>query len=296
MTSKAIFSTEPHKGWLPWGLLTPFLCIAFVIASVLGTAPWMEAQGFQTPKGDPIGLMGLYAFLVIPFGLNGLMIVVWVLLVERRPLSTIGLTGGRSPIALISGALIGVAMILALVAAIGLAGGYTPAALAPAWASPAALAGIGLMLLAFVVQAGVEEIMFRGWMLSAVTRKLGLPIGVLLTSLVFTFLHWSPHQPWVIIMSSFLFSIFACAWAIRAGNIWGVIGWHAAWNWLLGTGFELPVTGIEIDLPALLVQLVPQGPAILTGGAEGPEGSWICNALFAAGIAVLLLWRRRSRT
>lgn len=294
MAQKTIFSPEPHKGWLPWGLLSPFLCIAFVIASVLATAPFMEQSGFQTPHGDPIGLTGLYWFLLYPFAVNGLMIVAWVLLVERRPLATIGLAGPAPMKQLLQGVLIGTATILLVVAAIALAGGYTVVGAGPALSSPDALAGIGILLLCFIVQAGVEEIMFRGWLLSVVTRKFGLPAAVVVTSLLFTFLHWSPNQHWLIMMSSFLFSAFACAWAVRAGNIWGVMGWHAGWNWLLGIGFDLPVTGLTIDLPALLVRLVPQGPDSLTGGAQGPEGSYLCSLFFLIGTAIILLRSRRG--
>ena len=292
MTSKTLFSAEPHRGWLPWGALAPFLCIAFVVASLLGTSPWMESLGLQTAEGDPIGLTGLYVFLLIPFALNGLLILVWVWLVERRPLSTIGLTGPAPVKTLFRGVLIGTATILIVVAAVGLAGGYEIAGVGPALASPAALGSMALLLVCFIVQAGVEELMFRGWLLSVVTRKWGLPAAVVVTSLVFTFLHWSPGQHWLPMLSSFLFSAFACAWAVRAGNIWGVMGWHAGWNWLLSIGFELPVTGIVVDLPALLVRLVPQGPDSLTGGAQGPEGSWLCSLFFLIGIAVLMRPRK----
>lgn len=291
MTSKTLYSPEPHKGWLPWGLFAPFLCIFFVALCVLVPDPLMERFGWQDARGEPIGLTGFYAFLTFPFALNGLLILAWVRLVERRSLASIGLTAPPAK-SYPAGVLVGVAMILGLVALIGVAGGYQPGAVGPAFASPAALAGIGLMLLCFVIQAGVEEIIFRGWLLSAITRKLGLAAAMVLVSLVFTFLHYSPHQHWLVMLSSFLFSAFACAWAIRAGNIWGVMGWHAAWNWLLGTGFDLPVTGFQVALPALLVKLVPQGTVALTGGAEGPEGSWLCSLFFAAGIAVLWLWRR----
>lgn len=51
------------------------------------------------------------------------------------------------------------------------------------------------------------------------------------------------------------------------------MGWHIGWNWLLSIGFELPVTGFVIDLPALIVRLIPQGSDRLTGGDVGPEGS-----------------------
>jgi len=293
MTTKILFSAEPHKGWLPWGLLAPFLCIFFVALCALGPSPLMEQLGWIDAKGDPVGLTGWYGFLVIPFGLNGLLILAWVLLVERRPLATIGLGGPERLKPMLQGVLVGAATILAVVFAIGLAGGYSPGAVAPALASSGALTGIGLLLLSFIVQAGVEEIIFRGWLLSVITRKLGLPVAVVLVSLVFTFLHYSPHQEARVMLSSFLFSAFACAWAIRAGNIWGVMGWHAGWNWLLGTGFELPVTGFQLGLPALLVKLTPQGSVFLTGGDQGPEGSWLCSAFFAVGIAVLWLWRRK---
>ena len=292
MTSKTLFSPEPHKGWLPWGLFAPFLCIFFVALCALGPEPLLERYGWVDAHGDPIGLNGFYAFLVIPFALNGLLILAWVKLVERRPLATIGLTGPAPVKTLLGGVLVGAATILLVVIAIGVAGGYQVGDLALALASSAALTGIGLVLLSFIVQAGVEEIIFRGWLLSAITRKLGLPAAVVLVSLVFTFLHYSRHQHWLIMLSSFLFSAFACAWAIRSGNIWGVMGWHAGWNWLLGTGFDLPVTGLQLGLPALLVKLTPQGPDSLTGGAQGPEGSWLCSLFFAAGIVVLWLWRR----
>ena len=73
------------------------------------------------------------------------------------------------------------------------------------------------------------------------------------------------------------------------------MGWHAGWNWLLAVGFEVPVTGLDVHLPALLVKLTPIGPDALTGGAEGPEGSFLCS-LFFAGASALLLWSpRRSR-
>lgn len=294
MIRKTLYSPAPHKGWLPWGLLAPFLCIFFVALCVLVPDPFMERYGWQDARGEPIGLTGLYAFLTIPFAINGLLILAWVKLVERRPLATIGLTGLAPVKTLLAGLLVGVATILSVVVAIGLAGGYQIGAIAPALGSPVALTGVGLLLLCFILQAGVEEIIFRGWLLSAITRKLGLPAGVVLVSLVFTFLHYSPHQHWLIMLSSFLFSAFACAWAIRTGNIWGVMGWHAAWNWLLGTGFDLPVTGLRTDLPALLVKLVPQGSVALTGGAQGPEGSWLCSVFFVVGIVALWLWPRKA--
>lgn len=292
MTSKTLFSTAPHKGWLPWGFLAPILCIAFVIASVLIPSPWLTSLGLEDAEGGPIGLNGMYAYLVVAFALNGLMVLAWIWLVERRPLSTVGLTGPAPLRTLFRGLLIGCVTISAVVASIGFAGGYQVGEFGPALSSPTALGSIALLLICFAVQAGVEEFMFRGWLMSVVTRKWGQLAAVVATTLVFNFLHWSPGQAWQDMLSIALFSVFACLWAIRAGNIWGVMGWHIGWNWLLSIGFGLPVTGFVVDLPALLVRLIPQGPDSLTGGAQGPEGSWICSLFFVIGILVLLRPRK----
>jgi len=289
---KEIFSDEPAKGWLPWGLLAPFLTIAFVLIPVLATDAPMAALGLVDERGHPIGTNGLIAFLLPPFALTGLLVLAWVRWVERRPLATIGLTGTRPVRTFLLGLAIGAATIAIVVAANWLAGGFTAAELAPAFLSPAALGGIAILLIAFAVQASVEELLFRGWLLSLVARKFGLAAAVALSSITFAFLHFSPSQPWLMTANMLLFAAFACCWALRAGNIWGVMGWHVGWNWLLATGFELPVTGLDAGLPALLVRLDPNGPTWLTGGAQGPEGSILCTLFFLAGIALL---RRRRR-
>jgi hypothetical protein len=55
----------------------------------------------------------------------------------------------------------------------------------------------------------------------------------------------------------------------------------------------LPLTGIDVGIPALLVDLEPSGPTWLTGGAEGPEGSVLCLAVFSVATAWLLFAPRR---
>jgi len=286
------YSDEPARGWLPWAALAPFLTIVFVLIPVLATEAPMEAMGLVDARGYPIGTRGLIAFLLPPFALTGLLVLGWVRFVERRPLTTIGLTRPGAARSFPLGLAIGAATIFAVVAASWIAGALDAAGYAPAFASPAALGNIAFLLLAFAVQSSVEEILFRGWLFSLVSRKFNVMTGVALTSIVFAFLHFGPGQPWLVTLNVILFSVFACCWALKSGNIWGVMGWHAGWNWLLATGFELPVTGLDAQLPALLVKLVPTGPAYLTGGAQGPEGSVFCTLFFLAGIAFFA--RRRA--
>ncbi len=289
----ALYSPEPARGWLPWGPLAPLLCL--VIVALPAIAAWkIEHQlGLVSAKGDPLGFGGLCSLLFLEFGVTGALLFAWVRFVERRPLSTIGLVPGRALRTFLSGQAVGLATSAGLVAAIWLGGGYAAGGPFLAWSSLAALAKIGVLWWGFAVQSSVEEILFRGWLMSAVARKLNVSWAVVLTSLVFMLLHYGPGQHWSLMLGTFLFSLFACAWALRAGNIWGVMGWHAAWNWLLAVGFEVPITGLDVDVPALLVKLSPVGSDVLTGGGEGPEGSFLCT-LFLAVASAWLFTRRRT--
>jgi uncharacterized protein len=294
MKPTAIYSPEPAKGWLPWGALAPFLCVLIVALPVIGLSGVEQHFQLVDARGNPMGFPGLCSFLLVEFSATGLVLLAWVRLVERRSLATIGLVGGKRARTFGTGLAIGVATSFAIVAAIWLAGGYSAAGFAKAFAAPGALLKIGFLLICFAVQSSVEEILFRGWLLSAVARKLGGGFGVALTSLVFMLLHYGPGQHWSVMLGTFLFSLFACAWVLKTGNIWGVMGWHTGWNWLLAVGFEVPITGLDAHLPALLVKLIPIGPGSLTGGAQGPEGSFFCSLFFAVASAILL-WQKLQK-
>lgn len=293
MPPRALYTSETPKGWLPWGALAPFLCIILLVLSSLPMELLLERFHLMDPKGGPVGALGLFAFLTLPFGMTGLVCLGWTRFIEGRSAESIGLLKANRTRLFIQGHLVGLITLSLVVLAIGISGGYGIGGLGPALASPLALAKIGLLLLGFALQSSVEELLFRGWLLSLLARKFNVAMGVLLTSLVFTFLHFSLRQHWATTLSSFLFSVFTCVWALRSGHIWGVMGWHAGWNWLLAVGFELPVTGLDAGLPALLVKLNPRGAVHLTGGSQGPEGSLWCSLFFLAAIA-FLRWRPRK--
>ncbi len=288
MRTKSLYSSEPAEGWLPWGALGPFLLILFVAIPAIIGSKVLKHFDLIDAKWQPIGMVGLVLFLVVEFAATGLLVVAWVRLVERRSLASIGLTrpGGGAPF--LRGLAVGVATSLLVVAMIWIAGGYEAQGSAKAFASPTALMNIAILLLCFIVQAGVEEIIFRGWLMSLLARKFNVIIAVVGTCVVFAALHFGRQTPWNDVVLSILFSLFACLWALKAGNLWGVMGWHAGWNWLLAVGFEVPVTGLDTKMPALLVKLVPQGSHLLNGGTQGPEGSVLCGLFFVIAIAWLL--------
>lgn len=291
---QAIFSPEPHRGWLPRAWLAPIICIVLVAISSIPIDLGLEWLGLVDAKGNPFSVFGFCVLLLAPFAAMGVAVLAWLRFVERRSLATVGFIGARRLRTFAAGMATGIGMVAVAVTAIWLAGGYVSHAVLPAFASPASLFWILLLLLCFVVQTGVEEFIFRGWLLSTATRRWNLTAGFIASSSAFTFLHFSPHQPFRETVMAFIFGLFACAWAWRAGSLWGVMGWHAGWNWFTGVGFAVPITGFDLHLPALVVQLTPSGPAYLTGGPAGPESSVLTIGLLALATLLLLFWRRRS--
>ncbi|HWA90512.1 MAG TPA: type II CAAX endopeptidase family protein [Rhizomicrobium sp.] len=296
MTPRTLYASDAAKGWMPWGLLVPFLAIAFVVLSMAGPEIALRKAGLLGADDNPNGLAGFAAFLFIPFALLGLVVLAWVRFVERRPLGAIGLAPPRRLRKFLLGHLSGVAMASAITAGICLAGGFRIGAVMPALQSPAALAGIAVLLLGFALQSSVEELLFRGWMLSAISERLGLAAATLLSSAVFVLLHFERGAAPLVYVNTALFALFACAWAIRRGHVLDVMGWHAGWNWILAVGFGSRVTGLDAHLPALFVQTAIAGPEYLTGGAQGPEGSVVCTLALVAGIAWFAARRAASNS
>ena len=290
-----IFSDETPKGWIPPSIAAPFICICLVAISMTPSDLGLSYLGLTDAKGSPRGPLG-FCLLLASFIAMGLAVFGWVRWVEKRSLTSVGLRGEQRLKKFLIGLAVGIAMMGAIVTAIALSGGYSVADLAPAFASPAALGWIALLLICFVVQASVEEFVFRGWLFSTIMRRWNITAAFILSSAAFTFLHFSPRTSLLMLVMTFVYSIFACAWVRRSTTIWGVMGCHTGWDWFGGTGFDVPITGLESDLPALVVKLVPVGPAYLNGAGEGPEGSIFTFALLtAASLSLLLLTSRRGR-
>jgi uncharacterized protein len=285
-----LYPAEPARGWIPWGALAPFLALAFVIATALA-GDWL-ISGFvnMSPEGSPLDPAALVAFTLVPFGLLLLALLAWVRFVERRSLASIGVRGDRKVREFLFGHAAGLAGLFGVVVVIWMVGGLQLVAVAPALSRPASLVPIVLLLFTFALQASVEELLFRGWLMSVLAKKFNVPVAVIVSSALFSLMHFNPRTHWLVSVGTFLFALFACAWVLRTRNVLSIMGWHAGWNWLLAIGFGLPVTGIDVGLPALLIDMQASGPDWLTGGAQGPEASVVCFGYFVLGIAWIWRW------
>ncbi|MGU7968005.1 CPBP family intramembrane glutamic endopeptidase [Streptococcus suis] len=140
-----------------------------------------------------------------------------------------------------------------------------------------------ILILAWSIQGTTEEILTRGWMFSSLSAKHNIPIGVIVSSLFFTFLHLGNNAISLIpILDLTLFAVLACLIMLKTGNIWVIGGLHAAWNCFQGNVFAFPVSGT--DAGQAFVQIGITGPEWLSGGKFGVEGSVI--SLLVQGIMI----------
>ncbi|WP_428639563.1 lysostaphin resistance A-like protein [Schaalia sp.] len=188
-----------------------------------------------------------------------------------------------------AGVLIGTALMCAVVGAAALAGAYRVVG----FNARAALFGFaGLSIMAGVA----EEILFRGLLLRILEHRIGTWWALGLTSVLFGGVHFI--NPEATLMGAVAIALEAGlllgACFILTRRLWLVIGVHAAWNFVQGGVFSSDVSGTGSGGIGLLSASI-DGPAALTGGDMGFEGSLSAVVVcLACAIIVLLLARRRG--
>ncbi|WP_099810102.1 CPBP family intramembrane glutamic endopeptidase [Streptococcus suis] len=145
-----------------------------------------------------------------------------------------------------------------------------------------------ILVLAWSIQGTTEELLTRGWMFSSLAAKHNIPVGILVSSLFFSFLHLGNDGISLIpLLDLTLFAILACLVMLKTGNLWVIGGLHAAWNCFQGNVFAFPVSGTQAGQAFIAVET--SGPDWLSGGAFGVEGS-VISLLIQAGMITWLVY------
>ncbi len=239
--------------WFSFGLLT--------WASVTG----LQALSIEINPIITVGALAVSALLTV-FAVTGL--------IERRNPAEIGLDLRRFVIGWLQGAGVGAAYLCAAVGILAVLGGYRISGVAFAGE---ALAG-GLLLHFFV---GVfEETLFRGILFRFLEEGFGSWVALSITALFFGLSHWgNPNATvWSALAIALEAGVSFGAVYMATRNLWVVMGFHTAWNFLQGNIFGVAVSGVGAPT-ASLFQPVIQGNSWLTGGAFGIEASVIAVVL-----------------
>lgn len=229
-------------------------------------------------------------YLIFTFLFPMLLCFIWVKFVEKRRISSLGLSSYKFVSKFITGFFIGVLMFscvtllmyitgtIKINQSIGVGVNYFPAILAilPGW----------------IVQSSTEEIITRGWLMHIIGAKHRPIIGFIVSSVLFGFLHiLNPGVTYISIINIILVGLFFGLYVIHTQDIWGVCGLHAAWNFTQGNIFGFSVSGGSILSTDSLMSFTRQGGDILTGGAFGPEASVFSTIVLVIGILILIFKR-----
>ena len=296
MAGIELFAPRTPRHRRTWTAAALVLALVFIfLGQVMAAVPGLMT-GLLSPTGETMGWQGTAFTLYVAFGLTAAITIGWVIAFERRGLAAIGFNdqGWKR---FLRGYAVGLAFLLATVGVIAAMGGYAiegGGAFAAA-SVPAALLPIVVLLFGFIVQGSTEEIITRGWLMQVIASRHGLAVGIGLSSALFGLLHAAniPPSPELVIglINIVLFGVFIGLYAAREGSLWGVCGWHAAWNWLLGLGFGLEVSGQVIETPPLIMDLTTRSEVAwwITGAKFGPEGSVVTTVILLAGTLFLAL-------
>lgn len=183
------------------------------------------------------------------------------------------------------GALIGLAMFLAVVLNLAVFGFYHIEGFN---SLGGALGLFGIMASAAVV----EEVLFRGLLFRIVEQWTGTWIALVLSALLFGLSHLG--NPDATLWGATAIAIeagcmLAAAYAATR-TLWLPIGLHFGWNFAVGGIFGSVVSGNGASQG--LLQTVTSGPALLTGGAFGPEGSPYAVVF---GLVLTIVFMRMAR-
>jgi uncharacterized protein len=190
--------------------------------------------------------------------------------IERRSWLDYGLRSRRGVALFARGAfwgallMAGLVSILALTRAITIA--YSGRGLWP-------LVGSGQVWAAmFLPSAFVEELLFRGYPFFRLARFRGRIRAAIAMSVWFGLAHLGNREETLIgVLQVVSVGLVYCLSVWRTGSLWWAFGAHAAWNWTQSFIFGCANSGLAASGQWLLS--TPRGPAWLSGGATGPEGS-----------------------
>lgn len=200
-----------------------------------------------------------------------LAVLLWAKCVEKAPLDGLGLTKQGAVTSFLKGWFWGGAMLCSCVVLMLWTGS---ARLTGTDFSQETLGRFLLLLLAWSIQGTAEEVLCRGWLFTSLATRYSKWIAILISAVFFTAMHLGNDGiEFIPLLDLFCFGVLGCLVMMKTKNLWVISGLHAAWNCFQGNVFAFPVSGTNVG--SAFIQVSPQGPDWLSGGAFGVEGSVI---------------------
>lgn len=152
----------------------------------------------------------------------------------------------------------------------------------------------GLYAVAFLIIGLKEEYYYRGYALFTATTGIGFWPVAAISSVYFGITHlFNAGMTLFGAVNISLGGLLLCLLLRRTGNLWMAIGCHTSLNWAEAFFYGTPVSGHTV--PGHLLNSNVSGPAWLTGGAVGPEGSFFCTLVLIVLFVGIARWLREAK-
>ena len=146
----------------------------------------------------------------------------------------------------------------------------------------------------FILVALREEFRARGYGLFTLSAGIGFWSAAILSAAFFGYSHHgNSGEDWIGLFNAGAFGLLACFLLRRTGNLWMPIGLHMAFDW--GETYFYGVADSGQTLPGHLLNSSSSGPAWLSGGTVGPEGSLLCTLLIVVVWLSCAAWLREVK-
>jgi len=191
--------------------------------------------------------------------------------IERRPVGDYGLPlDSLFGLRFWQGCVLGVVEVVVLMGCIAIFGGYS---FGPLNVHGAAIFKWALFWALFFVVVGLfEEFTFRGYLQFTLADGIGFWPAAWILSVGFGAVHlMNTGESSVGALSVATIGLIFALTLRRTGNLWFLVGWHAAFDFGETFLFSVPNSGNVFE--GHLSNAVLHGPIWLTGGSVGPEGS-----------------------
>lgn len=142
--------------------------------------------------------------------------------------------------------------------------------------------GIIIILTILVLMQGfLEEVVFRGYLMTRLAAKKGKWIAILLSSIFYLVFRMSnPTTSKIDLLNIFLISVVMSLLYWYFDNVLVIAIFHAFWNCISGLVFGFNLSGIKLSDSIFTVAAISD-KQILIGGSYGIEGSIIATVFFA---------------
>ena len=264
-----------EKGWLRAVIICLTLFLAsWTIGTVSAMAMLATGNGKTAEDLETVNLLSLLIYVIVSAALA----IVFRLFIDRQPISSLGFHPEHNRNDAWVGLLLSMVLLGTGCLALYFAGSLS-------WIDTNFSGPSFFIATVFMLMVAVsEEMVFRGYVLNNLMESFNKWTALLISALLFTFAHlFNPQLTPLAIINLFLGGVLLGINFIYTRTLWFAIGFHFGWNLLQGYVLGFPVSGFSDDT---MLQQELRGPAIMTGGTFGFEGSIVATVVLIAAIGL----------